>query len=177
MRTTVEFGGFYGSVHEQMVESAVEIYCMDEDGNIDETIYEDHDWRESNENYMREWLGIFSEWLKDDYDLDLEFTNAELKSPQFYNFRTDTIEADINLTKRKADDLVAKFDKEADIRDYLRQATQNRDGFMSFYTYEEARDNKDGVGLQLLLRYLAERFNERDLFDYYDRQHCHERIV
>jgi hypothetical protein len=177
MRTTIEFGGFYGSVHEQLVESAVEAWHMDFDGNIETDKIDDHDWRESYIKYMREWTKIFSEWLKDDYDLDLEFTNLELISPKYYNFKTDTIDADVNLTEREATDLLGKFDNETDFREYLKQATTSYDGYISFYDYEQARENKDGVGLQFLLRYLANKFNERDLFDYYDRYNCYERIA
>jgi hypothetical protein len=175
MRTTIEFGGFYGSVHEQLVESAVEMWHMDEDGNIENDTIDNWDWRESNNKYMREWTNIFSEWLKDDYDLDIDFTNLELISPKYYNFETDKIDADI--TERELDDLLGKFDNDVEFMQYLKQATTSYDGYISFYDYEQAKANKDGILPQYLLRYLANKFNERDLYDYYDRQNCYERIA
>jgi len=175
MRTTIEFGGLYGSQHESLVESAVEAWHMDFDGNIETDKLEDWDWRQSYIKYMREWTNIFSEWLKDDYDLDIDFTNLELISPKYYNFRTDTIGADI--TERELDDLLGKFDNDVEFMQYLKQATTSYDGYISFYDYEQAKANKDGILPQYLLRYLANKFNERDLYDYYDRQNCYERIA
>ena len=178
MRTRIEFGGFYESIHDQLLDSAVEMFCMNDDGNIDEGMLDDWDWCDSRYSYMLEWSDLFEMWLKDEYGLDINFTELKLWSPQFYNFRTDEIDATINLAEREANDLVVKFSMtDQAFDDYMRQATTSRDGFISFYDYDQARENKDGIGLQLVLRYLAEKFNDNDLIDYYDRNNSYERVA
>jgi hypothetical protein len=133
------------------------------------------DWDEFRKAYMRVWADLFSTWLKDEYDLDVTFTDLKLWSPRFYNFRTDEIDA--NITTREVGDILDRFSNDREVDEYIRQAVQSRDGFISFYDYDQAKANKDGIGLQLVLRYLAEKFNDNDLIDYYDRNNSYERIL
>jgi multidrug efflux pump subunit AcrB len=178
MNTRLEFGGFYESMHSNLIDQAVEMYHADENGYFDYELVSDTvglDWDAFRDAYMHEWARLFELWLEAEYELKVHFTNLKLWSPRFYNFRTDEI--DCELTEREVQDILDKFDKDEAIDNYIRQETQNRDGFMSFYTYDEAKANKEGVGLQLILRYLADSFNLGQLMDYYDRQNSYERIL
>ena len=103
MRTTIEFGGFYGSVHEAIVEGCVERAFCDDNGIVDWDNVE-VDWHECNKNYMHEWTTIFEAWLKDEYGISIKFKNLELSSPRYYNYATDKIDCD--LSKREATDIV-----------------------------------------------------------------------
>lgn len=175
MRTTIEFGGFYESLHSSLLDQAVESFCMDEDGNVDMGMLDDWDWCDSHYSYMLEWVQLFEQWISDEYGVKLNFTECELKSPKYYNFETDTI--DTTLTSREVNDILDKFADNAEFDDYLRDATTSRSGFISFYDYDQAKSNKDGVQLQYLFRFLADRFNEQDLMDYYDRYNSYERVA
>jgi hypothetical protein len=175
MRTNIEFGGFYGSVHEGLVEGAVEMYLADDDGNIDENYFSGSDWRGFNANYIKEYTQNLSEWIADEFDVTIAFKKLSLDSPKYYNFETDTIDADV--TKREVVRLLAKFDNDIDFDAYLKDATKSYDGYMSFYDYDEAKANKNDIKIRYLLRYLCDKFNERDMYDYYDRNNSYERIV
>ena len=175
MRTTIEFGGFYESIHDHLLDSAVEMFCMNDEGNIDEGMLDDWDWCDSRYSYMLEWVQLFEAWIKDEYDLSLNFTKCELKSPKYYNFETDVINAD--LTKREVGDLVERFKTNEAFLDFLKEATTSRSGFISFYDYDQAIANKDDVLPQFILRWLADLFNDNDLIDYYDRNNSYERVA
>jgi len=177
MRVNIEFGGFYGSVHEMWVEQAVEAIYAD-DYETDEELgraENDPNWNKCYENYMREWLDIFSMWLSDEYGVQAKFTKPTLKSPKYYNYATDTI--DCNLTKREVTDIVDLVKGQMEFMRFLADATQNTSGFISFYTFKEALADKDGVLIQYALRYLAEQFNNTELDSYWDKFNCYERIV
>ena len=174
MRTTIEFGGFYGSAHEYLVESAIEMYFADDDGVMDWDLVT-VDWNEAYENYIKEYTRNLSEWLADEHDVSIEFKKLSLDSPKYYNFETDKIIADV--TKRDTMRLLAKFDKDIDFDTYLLDATKSRSGYISFYTYDDAKANKNDIKIQYLMRYLCDKFNERDMYDYYDRNNSFERII
>lgn len=174
MQINLEFGGFYGSIHEAYVEGCVERENMNDEGFIDWDSVE-VDWRKCNENYMREWLWVFAEWLKDEYGIVVAFKDSVLKSPRFYNYATDTI--DCKLTKREVTDILDLCKGQIEFLRFLAEATRNRDGFISFYTFKEALADKDGVLIQYALRYLADQFNDTELDIYLDRFHCFERVV
>jgi hypothetical protein len=172
MRTTIEFGGFYGSVHEGLVENAVEGF-FGEDYADDEGF--EPTWDTYYANYINEYTRNLSEWLADEHDVTVEFKKLSLDRPKYYNFETDKIIAD--LTKRDTMRLLAKFDKNIDFDTYLLDATQSYDGYISFYTYDEAKANKNDIKVQYLLSYLCNQFNEHDMYDYYDRNNSYERII
>ncbi len=174
MRTTIEFGGFYGSVHEGLVESAIEMFITDDDGGMDWDNV-DIDWREAYGSYIKEYTQNLSEWIADEFGVTIAFKKLSLDSPKYYNFETDTIGADV--TKREVVRLLAKFDNDTDFDTYLQNATKSYDGYMSFYDYDEAKANKNDIKIRYLLRYLCDKFNERDMYDYYDRNNSYERIV
>lgn len=173
MRISIEFGGFYGSVHEGLVEGAIEMFNADDDGVMDWDNV-DIDWGDAYESYIKEYTDILSEWLADDYGVTIAFKKLKLNSPKFYNFETDTIMADV--TKREVMRILAKFDKDMEFDTYLKDATKSYDGYMSFYDYDEAKANKNDIKIQYLMRYLCDKFNEHELYNYYDRNNCYERI-
>ena len=174
MRVYIEFGGFYGSIHEMNVEAAVEAYCTKDDGSLDEAMYNEWDWCDSFNGYMLAYVQAFEKWLSDRHDITADFRKCKLISPREYNFRTDIIEADITNEAKEA--LIDKFKDEADFLNYLADATKNRSGFVSFYTFDEALADKDDVLIEYLLRYLCEDFNDDDLDSYIDRVHYYDMI-
>lgn len=167
--TVIEFGGFYGSIHESIIESKIESYLTLDSGELAPE-YEEVNWRANFNEYIKFYTLEFENWLLSEYGLNVTFSNIELKSPREYNFRTDTIEAAISENAEKA--LIDYFKNNTDFLNYLFDATQDSSGYFSFYSYREVlRENKDNVFTIYLFRYLAEIFNENDFLnavDYYD---------
>ena len=174
MRVNIEFGGFYGSVHELLVEASVEAYCTKDDGSLDEAMHNEWDWSDSFNGYMLAYVQAFENWLSDRFGIKADFYKCKLVSPREYNFRTDSIEADITDEANKA--LIEKFKDDADFLNYLAESTKHRSGFVSFYTFDEALANKDNVLIEYLLRYLCEEFNDDDLDSYIDRVQYYDMI-
>ena len=74
-------------------------------------------------------------------------------------------------------DIVDLCKGQIEFLNFLAEATQSRNGFISFYTFKEALADKDKVLIQYALRFLAEQFNDTELDSYWDRFNCYERVV
>jgi hypothetical protein len=173
MKTVIEFGGFYGSIHEALVEQTIESYFGDDNGELSDDL--NIDWHSAFNNYIKEYAKNLSEWLVDEYGIEVEFNNLSLYSPREYNFKTDTIHAD--LSELDAEQLKAAFKDNKEFLSYLQNATQSYDGYISFYTYADALADKDGILMQYLLRWLCDLFNESELMSYFDRNCSYDHLI
>ena len=97
-----------------------------------------------------------------EYKLNIDFKNIGLNSPKFYNFETDTIYCDVD--KKQAGKLTNHFNKDFEFLEYLKDRTTSYDGYMSFYTYDQAINNKDNILIMYLLEFLANQFNETFIY-------------
>jgi hypothetical protein len=78
---TVNFGGFYGSVHEFVIDNYAE--CME----FTEAQYDKIDWKACFKSYPNDWLDLLEGVLH--YDIEVNFDFLELVSPKYYNYSTD----------------------------------------------------------------------------------------
>jgi hypothetical protein len=110
----------------------------------------------------------FKSWIKDNYDLDMQFKDLKLISPQYYNYSTDVINC--NISERDNALLMITFKRDKDFISYLEDRTANRSGFISHYTFSEALSNKDDILSDYILEYLVSKFESDNLFmlDNYD---------
>jgi len=163
----LEFGGFYGSWHKSMVDNMIENF-------YDEQDYSDLDinYKEIFNKYSEQYIDIFSEWLRDTIDTDFGIEFVSLHSPKFYNFETDTIE--ISIKKEVTLKNMNLYEKE--FLEWLKEETTSCSGFISFFSFEEVLKNRDNIFSVFALNFLAQEFNDRDFFDYYDRNYCYELI-
>ena len=68
----------------------------DNDGNCDwNNILNNVDFKKLRGVYIDMYCDLFSEWLKENYNLVIQFKNISLSSPREYNFKTDEIVCDI----------------------------------------------------------------------------------
>ena len=89
----------------------------------------------------------------------MSFKNITLNSAKFYNYYTDTIYCDVD--RKQAQKLINHFIKNSDFLEHLKDKTTSYDGYMSFYTYDQAINDKDNILIMYLLEYLSNQFNEK----------------
>lgn len=170
VNTTIEFGGFYGSIHEQLIQSAIESYIDTESAEYDLI-----DWRANFERYIKWYALEFERFILDECGVSVTFSNIELKSPREYNFKTDTIEAAIGKSAEKA--LILAYKNDPDFVGFLSEATKSYSGFISFYSFHDAISNKDNVFTVYLFRYLAEIFNDTELESRFDITCQYDKVI
>lgn len=128
MLTTIPFSGFYYSLHDSAIDSALESVFSDDSGNVRQEImhhvFDATDWRTVHNAYAAEYAATFAHEFK----LPLQFES--MKSPREYNFSTDIIYCTISAAD--AARLFAACDKTI-LDKIARETFASRDGFMSFY--------------------------------------------
>jgi hypothetical protein len=123
-KISIQFGGFYGSYHEATLDSLVEEYI----GNIEDVSSDV--WHELMVRYSKAWLDEFN----DIFGTSLEFD--VLWQPSYYNYDSDEIIAIIDSSDIRK--LIRQARKnEPELIKYLKYITESRDGYISFYTYED----------------------------------------
>jgi len=150
IKTTIEFGGFYESIHSDNIENLIEAYEYD---------YDNIDWDKTHDDYIKDYCYVLSSFILEEYDLDIDFKNISLYSPRFYNYETDTIDCEIN--NQQVNRLNEIFLKDNDFIEYLKERTKSVSGYMSFYTYNQAIDNKDDILIAYVLEYIC-----NNIYDY-----------
>jgi len=92
----IEFGGFYCSIHEQLIESMLESYYSDENGDPLDYYSLDIPYSVIFNKYSKKYLCFLKEYLFDNYNLQFKPVFKQLISPREYNFSTDKINVDLN---------------------------------------------------------------------------------
>ena len=168
----INFGGFYCSVHDSLIDSMLDSYYQDENGETLDYYSLDINYKTIFEAYSKQYLKTLEAWLHYENDVTIEFDFKSLQSPREYNFSTDKIIASISNASHKK--LINKFKKDVDFIAYLKEATQSRPGYISFYSFDDAINDKDNVLSDYLTSYLCNKFNADDYLDYYDRNNGYE---
>ena len=128
MLTTIPFSGFYYSLHDSALDSALESIFSDDSGEKRDSIFyaaqAATDWRTVQNKYAVEYAAAFAA----KFNLPLQFES--MKSPREYNFSTDIIYCTIS------DGDAARFFDTCDktlLDKIARETFTSRDGFASFY--------------------------------------------
>ena len=172
IKTTINFGGFYNSIHDDNIEWACESYFTDDDGNCDWNIILDSvDFKKIRGVYIDLYCDLFSDWLKENYNLAIKFKNISLSSPREYNFETDKILCDI--THDENESLIKALQSNTKFLDWLKDRTQSRSGFISFYSYDDAMRNKNDMFSVYALEYLSSEYEHSEFMNDYDRVSGH----
>ena len=134
----LNFGGFYESIHDQIVENAMGYYfdfVDHETGEIDKEkmwfIGADI-WEFGRIKYSKSFLDV----MNDTIGTDLKF--EVLYSPNFYNYETDQIIC--NISKKdilKVFDFIKKENLKNKVFSIIKEKTTSYDGFIAFYYYED----------------------------------------
>jgi len=149
LKTNISFGGFYHSQHSELIDHRIEMY--ENEGYINS--WEDINYKETYEDYIIDYCNELSEFILEEYEIDIDFKNLSLYSPRFYNFETDSIDCEVD--KLQASKLNAYFLNDQDFIEYLNERTKSYDGYRSFYTFEQAKNNKDDMLIRYVLEYIC----------------------
>lgn len=170
---TLNFGGFYYSIHDDLINSQLGNYFSDDEGetfdydekyNIDYSLIQD--------KYCKLYLDWFETFLNDVYSLDLKLHYKGLWRPKFYNFETDQIL--IEVSEKNASKIL-NFETD-EIKKYIDEHSRSYDGFASFYEgYEEVKKDTE-IHLQYIFNFLLAEFNENELLDSYDFYNGYEML-
>lgn len=155
---TLNFGGFYNSIHSEIIDSQIE-----KDGSDNGNYSWENDltnYQETNKNYAKAYIEIIKKYLfENGVNVDIDF--IEIDSPTYYNFATDAIIIKI-LSKDHQKKIIkfvkSKFKKE--LARYIKDTTTSRDGYMSFYTLEEVLKNKDNKLIEACLEIISNFINK-----------------
>ena len=168
IKTTINFGGFYNSIHDGNIEWACESFYSDDNGNCNWDIILDRvNFKQLRGVYIDLYCDLFSDWLKENYSIAIKFKNISLSSPREYNFETDKILCDI--THDENESLIKALQSNTKFLDWLKDRTKSRSGFISFYSYDDAMHNKNDMYSVYALEYLASEYESTDFISDYDR--------
>ena len=77
IETSINFGGFYESIHDGNIDHMVEAYEYD---------FDHVDYKKTFQSYIDEYCSKLSSYINDEYQVDIDFKNIKLYSPQYYNY-------------------------------------------------------------------------------------------
>lgn len=170
MELNLGFGGFYYSVHSDIVDFLVESNF--DENNDEEDYYESIDYQRIYKEYCKYYVKYLFDYILDTDGIKLttKSNNIDMWSPREYNFSTDVIILkDVSKsTVKKLTTLFNRYLEDSKFRDFIKVKTTSRDGYIPFYKYEDVVDKKDlDVSLEFLLEFVANEFNEEghELYD------------
>lgn len=149
-RFLIDFGGFYHSIHSELIDNMIETFEINE-YNVN--------YKETCNSYCNEFINSLNDML----ELNLKF--VKIDSPKFYNFSTDKIEAEINENDfNKLKDI---YLSSQEFIDYVNENSKSYSGFISFYNGFNEVIKEDEVLLQYMFNYILEEYaNEIDNYIY-----------
>ena len=158
IKTNINFGGFYNSIHSDILDSEIE--CL---GYEDEVI----NFEATHKAYSKNYIKVLNNIL----DTDLIFKT--LNSPKYYNFTTDIINVEIS----KKDILkLFKYVKDADLKgevfNIIKDSSTSKDGYIAFYDYADffKKDNLD-ILVECLMDIIIENLQDAIIDDIVEGMH------
>ena len=138
MIINIPFAGFYGSkysgeldpVQERFVEYEVEKNPGLNPDIPNEALWRCADYGKAFDHIARQYVTAFNDYLKQEYELDLDLKFESMTSPREYNFQTDRIFCEISEENvRKLREAVS----EPALRHAIKERFTSRSGFISSY--------------------------------------------
>ena len=162
----LNFGGFYDSVHSDLIDTEIENILETEELTYDE-ICDYIDFRRIYREYSKRFVDNFN----DNFDLNLKFSH--LIQPKEYNFKTDEILVEMSMQDYNYLFLDTNQDK---LNHKITKATTNRDGYSAFYNYSEMLDEPQFIAEFLLDIIMEGADYALDDWFYYDNQWFYDLI-
>ena len=161
----LNFGGFYDSIHSELIDTEIENILETEDLEYDQ-ICDYIDFKAIHLEYSKRLVSDFN----DEFDLDLKF--EQLIQPKEYNFKNDEILVEMSMQDYNY--LFLDTDQDG-LKNKITKATTNRDGYLAFYNYSEMLDEPQFIAEFLLDTLMADIDEISDWF-YYDNQWFYDLI-
>ena len=131
IETTVNFGGFYDSIHSYIIDDYIEVY---------EYNFENVDYKATYQTYAEDYIKVLNQ------KLDTNIVFKGLISPKFYNYSTDNINVEISKKDIiKLFQYVRNENLKQEVFNIIKDSSTSRDGYISFYNYSDyfKKDNLD----------------------------------
>ena len=161
-KVIIDFGGFYGSLHEAFIEDAM---WADDDGGESLTDSDENiDWDAVKDTYSEAYLDKLCEFTA--YELGMESIHINYKglySPSYFNFTTDVIIGEIS--DEHSLEMMIAIQKDDAFIEFIQERTKSYDGYISLYTFDEVLENKDNTLIEFTLDFMAGKYNEEELFN------------
>lgn len=154
----INFGGFYNSIHEALIENQFEACedCIDVEA-------QDRDYTKTQINYSIEYLKKIEQFLFNE-KIEVKFKFVRIESPREYNFETDKIV--VNLLKNQQKSIINFVNNKfaVELIELVRTQTTRRDGYHPFYTFNEIyKENKNDLLLEACLEIICNEINKDEL--------------
>lgn len=154
----INFGGFYGSIHEAQIETQFEAY----EDNID-TGANERDWTKTQINYAKKYLKKIEQFLFNE-GVETKFKFVRIESPRQYNFETDKIAVNILKKHQKSIINFVNNNFSNELIELVKTQTTPRDGYRPFYTFDEIyKHNINDLLFEACLEIICDQVNEDEL--------------
>ncbi len=165
IKFNLDFGGFYESIHQHMIESSITNHFDDDGIGIEyHELYDDPKFNESDIDFHAMQLDYAKQWFDLYYNKIFPHGYFDgIESPKYYNFETDKIVVEIR--ESKVHDIIEASCEDYDIRDFIDEQSQSYDGFYSYYEGFDNVKKNPSVFMNYYTRYLSEL--HQDQIDYF----------
>ena len=161
----LNFGGFYNSIHSDLMDSELETILETEDLTYD-NISDYISWKDIHLEYSKRLVVAFN----NKFDLSLKF--EELIQPREYNFHTDQILVEMSMQDYNFLWLNVNQDE---MLDEINKATTAVSGYMPLYNSSEILDEPQFIA-EFLLDIIIEGADYDSDWFYYDNQWFYDLI-
>lgn len=129
MLATIQFSGFYESIHDSEIDGAIDNLCSFDNGHINEKLRNNMycdgiDFQSLRAAYAQKYAKEFA------HEASIDMTFDSMASPKYYNFETDRIFCNIEFDEVKRISTLVKRDTLAKV---IQDNFTSYDGFHSFY--------------------------------------------
>lgn len=138
MIINIPFEGFYESKHSSELDSIEERYVEWEvergselsAAELGDALYRAANYGLAFDHIARAYVEYFNDYIKEEYEIDLELKFESMTSPREYNFETDRIFCEISLENVKK---LCEAVSEPALRQAIHDRFTSRSGFISSY--------------------------------------------
>lgn len=138
MIINIPFEGFYESKHSQELDSIEERYVEWEvergselsAAELHDAIYRSANYSLAFNHIARAYVEYFNDYIKEEYEIDLELKFESMTSPREYNFETERVFCEISLEKAQ---LLFDSTSTPALRMAIHDRFTSRSGFISSY--------------------------------------------
>jgi hypothetical protein len=139
MIINIPFEGFYESKHSQELDSIEERFINYEieerrenlePEELGDAIYRTANYSLAFDHIARAYVTYFNDYIKEEYEIDLELKFESMTSPREYNFETNRVFCEISLENAKK---LCNAVSEPSLRQAIQDRFTSRSGFISSY--------------------------------------------
>ena len=159
IKFNLDFGGFYESTHNWIIENSIANHFSIEDcfdyNDLEDKDLDKVDFKAMQKDYAEQWFDLYYQKVfPHGYFVGID-------SPEYYNFETDKIEVEISASK--VNNIIGDACSDCDLIDYIEENSQSYDGFQSWYVgFTKVRKNP-AVFMNYYTRFLSEK--HKDIID------------